>query len=142
MQQQAPLSKAPQVNIPTSVQFTPSRQDVSTLNEPSETLDVAVMEQLIDWTENMIKRTGNAHFLEVLEFFTVSGHISEKVKDILLLTARLSSTQVELDADERPDVRDYLLDLYTLQKVLKPENQDMDSKVLSLLLNRHGLDKR
>lgn len=125
-------------NIPTSVSTTAQPSFGKSTQEPRAVsdiekdgkIDLLTLTKLMEWAEHMLSRIGKDKFKDVLDFYVMTGYLPENVKKLMLTVAEFSGSV--------PGESDVMVDLYRLNKILNPSDKEMDSAVLSMILD----DKR
>lgn len=90
--------------------------------------DIVMLFNLMDWVKGMLEKYNLDSLKLMLELFESAGYISEDAKDFVCKVAELVSLN---DGFE-----DMLLELYRLHKLMNPADNSMDSKLLSLILEK------
>ncbi|MFQ6119309.1 MAG: FlaD/FlaE family flagellar protein [Methanosarcinales archaeon] len=125
-------------NIPTSASTTAQPSFGRSTQEPRAVsdiekdgkIDLLTLTKLMEWAEHMLSRIGKDKFKDVLDFYVMTGYLPENVKKLMLTVAEFSGSV--------PGESDVMVDLYRLNKILNPSDKEMDSAVLSMILD----DKR
>lgn len=127
------------VNIPPAVQMPADIHEFAQIPEeiipekPDERIDLPVFIKLIKWTEQMHRKLNHEQFKEMLEAFELAGYLPEKIKKLL--------TSISVFNEDMSVHNDVVIDLYRLNKILNTEDKEMDSTVLSMILNSENDEK-
>ena len=96
-----------------------------------EGYDIITLFNLMEWVKGMLEKYGTESLKIMLEVFEAAGYITEEAKDFVTRLAELIALN---DGFE-----DMLLDLYRLHKLMNPKDTSMDSKLLSLILEKEAV---
>jgi len=127
------------VNIPPAVQMPADVREFAQIPEeimhekPDERIDLPVFIKLIKWTEQMHRKLNHEQFKEMLEAFELAGYLPEKIKKLL--------TSISVFNEDMSVHNDVVIDLYRLNKILNTGDKEMDSTVLSMILNSENDEK-
>jgi hypothetical protein len=97
-------------------------------------IDPYTMNQLMDWTRMMLRKNGGERMKDLLEMYVSTGYISEETKAVVQRMAKLMESE-PVRPPKRLDIKECVSDLYTLYVILNPGDKDLDSKMLTVLLN-------
>jgi archaellum component FlaD/FlaE len=100
----------------------------------SRKLDPYTMTQIMEWTRTMLKKNGQERFNDMLDMYVSTGYISEEIKGVIFKVAKLMETEPQ-KAPRKLDIRECVSDLYTLYVILNPKDKELDSRMLSVLLD-------
>lgn len=90
--------------------------------------DIVTLFNLMEWVKGMLEKYSVDSLRLMLELFASAGYITEEARDFICKIAELVSLN---DGFE-----DMLLELYRLHKLMNPADTSMDSKLLSLILDK------
>lgn len=90
--------------------------------------DIVTLFNLMDWVKGMLEKYSVDSLRLMLELFASAGYITEDARDFVCKIAELVALN---DGFE-----DMLLELYRLHKLMNPADTSMDSKLLSLILDK------
>ncbi|WP_202320712.1 hypothetical protein [Archaeoglobus neptunius] len=90
--------------------------------------DIVTLFNLMQWVKGMLEKYTVDSLRLMLEIFESAGYISEESRDFVTKVAELIALN---DGFE-----DIILELYRLHKLMNPEDTSMDSKLLSLILDK------
>ncbi len=90
--------------------------------------DILTLFDLMEWVKGMLEKYDINSLKTMLEVFEVAGYISSEAKEFVGKVADLMAAN---DGFE-----DMLLELYRLHKIMHPSDTSMDSKLLSLILEK------
>ncbi|AAB90192.1 hypothetical protein [Archaeoglobus fulgidus] len=90
--------------------------------------DIVTLFNLMEWVKGMLEKYNLDSLTLMLELFESAGYISKDARDFICKIAELVSLN---DGFE-----DMLLELYRLHKLMNPADTSMDSKLLSLILDK------
>jgi archaellum component FlaC len=90
--------------------------------------DIVTLFNLMEWVKGMLEKYDSETLKGMLEIFEIAGYISSESKEFMSKLVDLLSANNGFE--------DMLLELYRLHKIVYPEDTSMDSKLLSLLLER------
>ena len=90
--------------------------------------DIVTLFNLMDWVKGMLEKYTLDSLRLMLELFASAGYISDDARDFVCKVAELIALN---DGFE-----DMLLELYRLHKLMNPADTSMDSKLLSLILEK------
>ena len=105
----------------------------ASLNNANGQIDLLMFTGLVKWTEQVLRRFDHEQFSKMLDVFELSGYIPEKTKNLL--------SSISMLTDIVPIQNDLILDLYRLNRLLNPEDKNLDSTALSMILNSENDDK-
>ncbi len=88
-------------------------------------VDFMTLYRLMEWVNGMVSRKSYEAFRLALELFEATGYIRAETKDLLMKLAEISKLN---------GAKELLIELYKLNKALKPEDKSLDSDLLALLL--------
>jgi archaellum component FlaD/FlaE len=97
-------------------------------------IDPFTMNQIMDWTRMMLRKNGSERMKDLLEMYVSTGYISEDTRAIIQRMAKLMESE-PTRPPKRIDIKECVSDLYTLYVILNPGDKDLDSKMLTVLLN-------
>ena len=100
----------------------------------SKRIDPYTMNQIMDWTRMMLRKNGNERMQDLLEMYVSTGYISDETKAIIQRIAKLMESE-PTRPPKRLDIKECVSDLYTLYVILNPGDKDLDSRMLTVLLN-------
>jgi archaellum component FlaD/FlaE len=100
----------------------------------SKRIDPYTMNQIMDWTRMMLRKNGGERMKDLLEMYVSTGYISEETKAIVQRMSKLMESE-PTRPPKRLDIKECVSDLYTLYVILNPGDKDLDSKMLTVLLN-------
>ena len=100
----------------------------------SKRIDPYTMNQIMDWTRMMLRKNGSDRMKDLLEMYVSTGYISEETKAIVQRMSKLMESE-PTRPPKRLDIKECVSDLYTLYVILNPGDKDLDSKMLTVLLN-------
>jgi archaellum component FlaD/FlaE len=100
----------------------------------SKRIDPYTMNQIMDWTRMMLRKNGGERMKDLLEMYVSTGYISDDTKAIVQRMSKLMETE-PTRPPKRLDIKECVSDLYTLYVILNPGDKDLDSKMLTVLLN-------
>jgi len=100
----------------------------------SKRIDPYTMNQIMDWTRMMLRKNGTERMRDLLEMYVSTGYISEETKTIIQRMAKLMESE-PVRPPKRLDIKECVSDLYTLYVILNPGDKDLDSRMLTVLLN-------
>lgn len=124
------------VDIPPAHQMPVESQDLAQITDQNNTdgkIELPVFIKLIKWTEQMHRKLNHEQFKEMLEAFELAGYLPEKIKKLL--------TSISVFNEDISVQNDVIIDLYRLNKILNHEDKEMDSTVLSMILNSENDEK-
>ncbi|WP_086975844.1 hypothetical protein [Archaeoglobus fulgidus] len=90
--------------------------------------DIVTLFNLMEWVKGMLEKYNLDSLRLMLELFASAGYITEDARDFVCKIAELVALN---DGFE-----DMLLELYRLHKLMNPADTSMDSKLLSLILDK------
>ncbi|WP_290597246.1 MULTISPECIES: hypothetical protein [unclassified Archaeoglobus] len=90
--------------------------------------DIVTLFNLMEWVKGMLEKYSIDSLRTMLDVFEAAGYITEESKDFVTKLAELIALN---DGFE-----DMLLELYRLHKLMNPQDTSMDSKLLSLILEK------
>ena len=90
--------------------------------------DIVTLFNLMEWVKGMLEKYTLDSLRLMLELFASAGYISDDARDFVCKVAELIALN---DGFE-----DMLLELYRLHKLMNPADTSMDSKLLSLILEK------
>jgi hypothetical protein len=129
----APVNKPPAVQMPADIHEFAQIPEEIIHEKPDERIDLPVFIKLIKWTEQMHRKLNHEQFKEMLEAFELAGYLPEKIKKLL--------TSISVFNEDMSVHNDVVIDLYRLNKILNTEDKEMDSTVLSMILNSENDEK-
>ncbi|MFN3384629.1 MAG: hypothetical protein ACK401_07020, partial [Archaeoglobaceae archaeon] len=88
-------------------------------------VDFMTLYRLTEWVNGMVSRKSYEAFKLALEVFEATGYIRAETKDLLMKLAEITKLN---------GAKELLIELYKLNKALKPEDKSLDSDLLALLL--------
>ncbi len=97
-------------------------------------IDPYTMNQIMDWTRMMLRKNGGERMKDLLEMYVSTGYISEETRAIIQRMSKLMESE-PTRPPKRLDIKECVSDLYTLYVILNPGDKDLDSKMLTVLLN-------
>jgi hypothetical protein len=97
-------------------------------------IDPYTMNQIMDWTRMMLRKNGGERMKDLLEMYVSTGYISEETRAIVQRMSKLMESE-PTRPPKRLDIKECVSDLYTLYVILNPGDKDLDSKMLTVLLN-------
>jgi archaellum component FlaD/FlaE len=97
-------------------------------------IDPYTMNQIMDWTRMMLRKNGSERMKDLLEMYVSTGYISEETRAIIQRMSKLMESE-PTRPPKRLDIKECVSDLYTLYVILNPGDKDLDSKMLTVLLN-------
>ncbi|MGA9141019.1 MAG: FlaD/FlaE family flagellar protein [Methanocella sp.] len=97
-------------------------------------IDPFTMNQIMDWTRMMLRKNGSERMKDLLEMYVSTGYISEETRAIIQRMSKLMESE-PTRPPKRLDIKECVSDLYTLYVILNPGDKDLDSKMLTVLLN-------
>lgn len=97
-------------------------------------IDPYTMNQIMDWTRMMLRKNGSDRMKDLLEMYVSTGYISEETRAIIQRMSKLMESE-PTRPPKRLDIKECVSDLYTLYVILNPGDKDLDSKMLTVLLN-------
>ena len=100
----------------------------------SKRIDPYTMNQIMDWTRMMLRKNGGERMKDLLEMYVSTGYISDETKAIVQRMSKLKESEATRHP-KRLDIKECVSDLYTLYVILNPGDKDLDSKMLTVLLN-------
>jgi archaellum component FlaD/FlaE len=100
----------------------------------SKRIDPYTMNQIMDWTRMMLRKNGSERMKDLLEMYVSTGYISDETKAIVQRMSKLMEAE-PTRPPKRLDIKECVSDLYTLYVILNPGDKDLDSKMLTVLLN-------
>jgi archaellum component FlaD/FlaE len=100
----------------------------------SKRIDPYTMNQIMDWTRMMLRKNGSERMKDLLEMYVSTGYIGEETKAIIQRMSKLMESE-PTRPPKRLDIKECVSDLYTLYVILNPGDKDLDSKMLTVLLN-------
>jgi len=100
----------------------------------SKRIDPYTMNQIMDWTRMMLRKNGGERMKDLLEMYVSTGYISDETKAIVQRMSKLMESE-PTRPPKRLDIKECVSDLYTLYVILNPGDKDLDSKMLTVLLN-------
>jgi archaellum component FlaD/FlaE len=100
----------------------------------SKRIDPYTMNQIMDWTRMMLRKNGSERMKDLLEMYVSTGYISDETKAIVQRMSKLMESE-PTRPPKRLDIKECVSDLYTLYVILNPGDKDLDSKMLTVLLN-------
>ncbi len=90
--------------------------------------DILTLFDIMAWVKGMLEKYSIDSIKLMLEIFESAGYISSEAKDFV---AKVADLIIMNDGFE-----DMLLELYKLHKIMNPNDTSMDSKLLSLILDK------
>ncbi len=109
------------------MEFEKIKSDIETF----EKLDIVTLCNLIGWIKNMLKKFDSATLKEIIDVFMSAGYISPKFKEFIVKIIDIVDV-----VGVNSSLEDLILDLYKLYKITNPNDTSMDSKLLSLILEK------
>ncbi|WP_424357506.1 FlaD/FlaE family flagellar protein [Methanocella sp. MCL-LM] len=100
----------------------------------SRKIDPYTINQIMDWTRNMIRKNGSERLNDLLEMYVSTGYLSEETKLIVQRMSKLMESEPQ-KPPKRLDIKECVSDLYTLYMILNPGDKELDSRMLNVLLN-------
>jgi len=97
-------------------------------------IDPYTINQIMDWTRNMIRKNGSERLSDLLEMYVSTGYLSEETKLIVQRMSKLMEAEPQ-KPPKRLDIKECVSDLYTLYMILNPGDKELDSRMLNVLLN-------
>lgn len=88
--------------------------------------------ELMRWTDYTLSTIGRKKLEEVLDLYALTGHLPEKVKDVILNIAKLSTANVAEDG--QATMKDNITVVSQLHEILSPE--DSGQKIRSMEASR------
>ncbi|MEM0204072.1 MAG: hypothetical protein QXO16_06515 [Archaeoglobaceae archaeon] len=102
------------------------RSQFARVEKPTQgKIDFMTLYRLMEWVNGMISKHSYEAFKLALEVFETTGYITAENRDLLMKLAEISKLN---------GAKDLLIELYKLNKALKPEDKSLDSDLLALLL--------
>ncbi len=89
---------------------------------PLNKIDLFTLIELMRWTEYTLRTIEREKLKEVLEFYEFTGHLNERIKDIILKIVKLSDEDPE--HEYRTSMKDYITALAQLNTILNPGKFD------------------
>jgi len=90
--------------------------------------DIVTLFNLMEWVKGMLDKYTIDSLRLMLELFATAGYISDEARDFVCKIAELVALNNGFE--------DMLLELYRLHKLMNPTDTSMDSKLLSLILEK------
>lgn len=90
--------------------------------------DIITLFNLMEWVKSMLEKYSLESLKLMLELFESAGYISEDARNFVCKIAELVSLNNGFE--------DMLFELYRLHKLMNPADRSMDSKLLSLILEK------
>lgn len=97
-------------------------------------IDPYTMNQIMDWTRMMLRKNGSERMKDLLDMYVSTGYINNDTRIIIQRMAKLMESE-PTRPPKRLDIKECVSDLYTLYVILNPGDKDLDSKMLTVLLN-------
>ncbi len=97
-------------------------------------IDPYTINQIMDWTRNMIRKNGSERLSDLLDMYVSTGYLSEETKLIVQRMSKLMEAEPQ-KPPKRLDIKECVSDLYTLYMILNPGDKELDSRMLNVLLN-------
>lgn len=101
--------------------------EVSKAERRSERTDLMTLYRLAEWVGCMTSKHGYEAFKLALDVFEMTGYINAETRQLLMTLAEVSRIN---------GAKDLLIELYRLNKVLRPDDKSLDTDLLALLLEK------
>ena len=99
--------------------------------------DLFTIAELMKWSDYALGTIGRAKINDLVDIFGLTRHISDDMKRIILKISDLTSSDAEGKEKEKEinvDMRDCIISLYQLNRIVNPDDRSMDSVMLSMYL--------
>ncbi|KKH45842.1 hypothetical protein [Methanosarcina sp. 1.H.A.2.2] len=87
-----------------------------------EKIDLFTLIELMRWTDYTLRTIEREKLKEALEFYELTGHLQERIKDVVLKIVKLSDEDPE--HEYRTSMKDYITALAQLNTILNPGKFD------------------
>jgi len=128
---QEPAPKVPEIAEDPDIQEKTAKPEEAPREVPKITMengvDTYTLVELMRWTDYTLSTIGRKRLEEVLDLYALTGHLPEKVKDVILNIAKLSTANVA--EDNQVTMTDNITVISQLHEIISPE--DSGQKILS-----------
>ena len=97
-------------------------------------IDPYTINRIMDWTRMMLRKNGSERLKDLLDLYVSTGYISNETKVVIHRITKLMEAE-PTRPPKRLDIKECVSDLYTLYVILNPGDKDLDSRMLTVLLN-------
>jgi len=114
------------------------KKAIKSVIEDIKGFDLFTIAELMKWSDYALGTIGHAKMSDLLDIFGLTRHISDDMKRLILKISALTSSDAEGKEKEKEikkvDMRDCIIALYQLNRIINPEDRSTDSVMLSMYL--------
>ncbi|HNX16694.1 MAG TPA: hypothetical protein PKM50_00015 [Methanoregula sp.] len=117
--------------IPGNMPFKFPQQIPQTVPEP---LTLHEVFQLYSWTRKAVQKFGQDRLVILLESYRIMEYLTVKSQDVITGMARLMPE--DLGAVHEVSAEEYISELYSLKRILEPEDTSLDRDMIEVLMEQ------